>query len=360
MHIETKWRTRKGDDSENCRRGNECAGYDTGTFLHLFITIGILYAQIFGYAVSLLAFHILMLAVPIVCAISFIFMPETPVYLIRNGKLDKVPKTFQFLRGKMYDFSHEVVIIEEQIAEDAKRPGFWVSMNTKASKKASLICLMLMFYQQFSGVIPILFFLNEIFTSAGSSLEPQWCVIIVGIVEVGVSIVSSLVMDKFGRKILLIVSSVTMAISAAVLGLFFTLKNSAIIEKDDIGKISFLSILSLMVFIAGFCFGIGPIPWMAPSELFAPEVTAKCSSAASTFNWLLAFFVSRFFLNVVDAIGSDATFYIFAGITATVPFFAWFLFPETKGKIFIQIKSELEGKSPDEMSPDEISPQEIL
>ncbi|XP_018567073.1 facilitated trehalose transporter Tret1-like [Anoplophora glabripennis] len=276
-------------------------------------------------------------------------MPETPVYLIRNGKLDKVPKTFQFLRGKMYDFSNEIVIIEEQIAEDAKRPGFWETMRTKAFKKAALICVMLMFYQQSSGIVAILFFLSEIFNSAGSSLEPQWCVIIVGIVQVGVSMISSLVMDIFGRKILLIVSSAIMSASAALLGLFFTLKNNALIDKDAVYNISFLPVTSLMLFISAFCIGLGPIPWMAPTELLAPEVKAKFASAVSTFNWLLAFFVTRFFLNVVDAIGSDATFYIFAGITATVPFFVWFLFPETKGKIFIQIKAELEGTSPEEM-----------
>lgn len=92
----------------------------------------------------------------------------------------------------------------------------------------------------------------------------------VGVVQVVATFISSLVVDKFGRKILLIISAFFMSFSGALLGVYFTLSNRQLIDSETLSKIAFLPILSLIIFIAAFSFGFGPIPWMASSELMPP------------------------------------------------------------------------------------------
>lgn len=310
----------------------------------MFITIGILFAQVCGYALPMMVYHFVLLGVPIIFGIVFLFQPETPVYLIRKHKMEKLPKAFQRIRGKEYDPSAEIKDIEEQVANEAERSKFWEAMKTHASKKATLICFMLMFYQQLSGINAVIFYTKAIFTAAGSSLPAHWCVIIIGAVQVVATVFASWAIEKLGRKLLLIASCGLMALSSALLGLFFSLKNHEVLDKGTIQTIGFFPILAVVLFISAFSIGLGPIPWLASSEIFPPDIKAKCSSAAATFNWFLAFLVTRFYLNVASAIGNDITFYIFAAIMVTGVFFVLFIIPETRGKTFAEIQSELEGK----------------
>nr|CAI5847368.1 unnamed protein product [Callosobruchus analis] len=76
---------------------------------------------------------------------------------------------------------------------------------------------------------------------------------------------------------------------------------------------------------------------MAPVVIFPLEVKSICTAAAILFNWLLAFFASKFYLKLADSIGSDKTFFIFAAISASGVFFTLFVVPETKGKTFNEI-----------------------
>lgn len=312
----------------------------------LFMSIGIFYAQLCGYALPMMGYHFMLLAVPIVFTIAFIFMPETPMHLMRKGKLNKVLGAYRFLRGKEYDPSEEIKAIEEQIAKEAQGSGFCETMKSKASKKATLICFVLMFYQQLSGINAVVFYTKEIFIESGSELPPHWCVVIIGVIQIFASFIPIWLMDKLGRKILLMTSCALMGVSSFSLGLFFTLKDGNIVDKHGVKDIGFIPIVSLIIYIVFFCVGMGPIPWMAPSEIFAPEVKAKCGSAAATFNWFLGFLVTRFFLNVTSAIGNDMTFYIFGISTSSAVFFVLFCMPETKGKGFAEIQSELAGTSP--------------
>lgn len=314
-----------------------------GAFLQFFITIGILYAQIFGYTAPMMVYHFIMLAVPVTFGIVFLFMPETPVYLIRKGKSQKASQAFKNLRGKNYDPSKEVKAIEEQIAKEADGPAFHEAIRSKAAKKATLICFVLMFYQQLSGINAVVFYTKEIFIAAGSGLPHHYCVIIIGIIQVISSAFSVWGMDKLGRKVLLMVSCALVGLSCGVLGLFFTLKDNAVIDQRGVEDISVLPLTSLIIYIIFFCVGLGPIPWLASSEIFPSEVKAKCGSAAGTFNWFLAFLVTRFYLNVANAIGTDITFYIFGVIMLSGVVFVFLCVPETKGKSFEQIQSELGG-----------------
>nr|CAH7725352.1 unnamed protein product [Callosobruchus chinensis] len=242
-----------------------------GTFFQLFITIGILYTNVFGYFLGMTVYNVACAAVPIVFAALFFFQPETPVYYLRKGHTDKAEKSMRKLRGKDYDFSAEFKDIQAEIEKEKTMAKFSDAIKTKAAKKATLICFMLMFYQQLSGINAVVFYTKQIFEDAGASLAPHWCTMIIGVVQVVATVFAAWSMDKLGRKMLLCISCGVMGLSCILLGLFFSLKNHEVLDEDGIKSIGFLPILAMILFIVGFSVGLGPIPWLASSEIFPPE-----------------------------------------------------------------------------------------
>ncbi|KAJ8911433.1 hypothetical protein NQ315_005966 [Exocentrus adspersus] len=316
-----------------------------GSFFQLLLTVGILLSYIIGAYMSPRDVSIVCAVIPIIFAVVFFFQPETPVYYMKNNKPDEALSSLRRLRGSSYNSENEIKEIKEALDQDASiKVSFFQAATTTASKKALFICFGLMFFQQMSGINAVIFYTGDIFTAAGSSLAPSTATILVGVMQVVATFVSSVTVDRFGRKVLLFGSIVFMMLSGLLLGVFFTLKDRDVLDADGIDKISFLPILSLIVFISAFSLGFGPIPWLISAELMPEEIKSTACSAAATFNWLLAFIVTRFYGNLKEAIGGDATFYIFAGISMVGIAFVFIIIPETKGKSFTEVQAILSGK----------------
>lgn len=314
-----------------------------GTFFQLFITVGILYVQVLGYIFSMFWYNIACLIIPIIFGVLFVFQPESPVTDIKKGNDAGAEKSFNRLRGTDYDHSGEVNAIKKAIEEERNRKNFFEAMKAKSAKRATLICLMLMFYQQLSGINAVMFYASIIFIDAGSTLEDKLCTISIGIVQVFATVVSALVVDRFGRKILLIISAFFMGVGTFFLGLFFSLKNHKVLDRDSLETIGWLPVLSLNIFIIAFSLGFGPIPWLASGEMFTEDIKGKLSATAATFNWLLAFGVTKLYPTCAENLGNDITFYFFTAILVSAVFFILAGIPETKGKTEAEIKEMLGG-----------------
>jgi SP family facilitated glucose transporter-like MFS transporter 8 len=183
---------------------------------------------------------------------------------------------------------------------------------------------------------------NTLFQSAGSTLEPSTATIIVGVIQMVATFISSLVVDRLGRRILLLISDFVMAICTLVLGIYFYLKNET---SEDISNIGWLPVTSVCLFIIVFSLGYGPIPWMMVGELFGPQIKGFASSLSCVLNWVLAFVVTKLYSDLALAFGTHTTFWIFAVISAVGTVFVFFLVPETKGKTLYEIQQELGGSS---------------
>jgi SP family facilitated glucose transporter-like MFS transporter 8 len=181
-----------------------------------------------------------------------------------------------------------------------------------------------------------------LFQDAGSDLEPSTATIIVGVIQVVATFISTLVVDRLGRRLLLLISDFVMAVCALLLGVFFYLKD---VEKDDVTNLGWLPLTSVCVFIIVFSLGYGPIPWMMVGELFAPQIKGFASSLSCVLNWILAFLVTRFYSDLAIASGTHTTFWIFAGISLIGTVFVFFIVPETKGKTLDEIQKELGGSA---------------
>lgn len=177
---------------------------------------------------------------------------------------------------------------------------------------------------------------------ANTGIDENLSTIVVGIMQVIATFISVMVVDKLGRRLLLLASSSVMAISTIAMGVYFYLKDA---DAESVTTLGWLPVSSLCVFIIMFSIGFGPVPWLMMGELFASDIKGVAGSIAGTTNWVLAFIVTKTFVNLKDALGSGQTFWLFAGITVVGFIFVFVFVPETKGKSLNEIQDELSGKS---------------
>ncbi|XP_030766943.1 facilitated trehalose transporter Tret1-like [Sitophilus oryzae] len=311
-----------------------------GTFFQVQITIGILLAYLLGGVISdLRTLSLISSVFPLVFLLSFSFIPESPVYLSSKNQMDEANDSLVWFRGDEYDVEDELVKIIDDI-EEAKKNESKLSdfFNCKATFKGLIISFGLMIFQQLSGVNAVLFYANDIFKRSGGSISPGASSILVGVVQVVATLCSTLLIDKAGRKILLILSDFVMCLALVALGLFFYFD-----ETHDLSDYSFIPLISIASFIVFFSIGLGPIPWMIMGEIFLPKVKGTASSMSASLNWFLAFMVTNQFSNLVDCFGIGITFLVFGVICGVGTVFITILVPETKGKSIEEVSDLLLG-----------------
>ncbi|XP_034952225.1 uncharacterized protein [Chelonus insularis] len=314
-----------------------------GSFLQLFITVGLLYAYAIGPYVSYTVFWITCAALPIAFFVCFFKMPESPYFLAAQGRKSEVIDVLAKLRGKstsaVKDEADEIqAVVEEAFSKEA---SFTDLFTVKTNFKALVFTCALVTFQQTTGINVVLFYSETIFASAGNSgINSSLETIIVGLVQLGASCITPLVVDRLGRRLLLIASGVGTTLSLGTLGLFFYLKDEA---KTDVSSIGWLPIVSLMVFIATYSIGWGPLPWTVMGEMFASEVKTKASGITVFVCWTLAFLITKYFSAVTSTFGDFAAYWLFAVLCILSVLFTLFILPETKGKTLQEIQSELSG-----------------
>ncbi|XP_075978584.1 solute carrier family 2 member nebulosa isoform X2 [Anticarsia gemmatalis] len=316
-----------------------------GSYFQLMITVGILFAYAVGSYTSVFVFNILCTLIPIVFAVVFFFMPESPNFLVTKGKIDEARAALVRLRGSAYDVDYELNNLKYK-ADDAKTNpvSYMTAISKKTAIKAIIICYCLMLSQQLSGINAVIFNASQIFEDAGATIPSAVATIIIGVIQVVATFGSSLVVDKLGRRILLMSSALIMCVCSTTLGVYFFLQDTHGAESSIVQAITWLPLVSLSLFIVAFSIGLGPIPWMMAGELCTIDIKAFVSSTAGTLNWLLSFTVTSTFASLNSAIGAGQVFWIFAGIMLISFVFVFAVIPETKGKSVDEIQVMLGGE----------------
>lgn len=203
---------------------------------------------------------------------------------------------------------------------------------------------MMMFLQQFVGINAILFFCDEIFRTAGIKWNAS---ILAACTLFAFTIVACLIVDMFGRRILLLCGSVVMFICMFLLGVYYDL---AKIDGNDlsifghvshtiaVSKISWLAILCVMLYIAMFAIGWGPLPWVLMGELFPPNARGQASSMVTLVNLVFTFVIAKTFSSFKKELHQQGTFWFYAGFCVVSFIYTLFFVPETKGKSLEEIE----------------------
>ncbi|KAI4470904.1 facilitated trehalose transporter tret1-1-like protein [Holotrichia oblita] len=311
-----------------------------GSYFQLMVTVGILYAYCFGKFLSIVNYTVMCSLVPAAFVFVFIFQPETPLYYLKTSQYNKAVGALKHLRGNHYNVQTEIQALENSLTTNDLKIS---DIFNRRTIKAMSMTLALMFFQQFSGVNAIIFYTSHIFDEAHVHvLDAKTASIFVSVMQVIATFISSLIVDKSGRKVLLIGSTFVMSISCLLLGLFFSLKYRTTIDTNTMNALGFLPVLSLCLYIIAFSLGLGPIPWIIPSEMFNSDIKGIASSFVGSFNWFLAFFITKFYLDIETVIGQDTSFYIFSCMCLIGSLFVYFILPETKGKSSEEIQNALD------------------
>ncbi|XP_068625449.1 facilitated trehalose transporter Tret1-like [Battus philenor] len=308
-------------------------------FYHVQLSCGVLFGYISGLVSSTSWLCVLCAGVPVIFFGAFIFLPESPAYLLSQGKYSEAKNALRYFRGIDNDIKSEIQSLKEHILNSGKnRVTFKELFCERTTFKALIVSFGLMIFQQMSGIYAILFYAERIFKMFSISLTPPGASIILGFCFVSSTYFSTTLLKNVRRRVLLLVSFTLMALSLGCSGIFYHLKASNV-SADN----TWVPLLTLCSFVSVYAAGAGPIPWLMLREIFPPHVTRRATAITAGFHWFLAFGVTKLFQNMVYVVHPGWTFWYFAISCIIGAIFVYFFVPETKDKTLLDIQNEFEG-----------------
>ena len=174
---------------------------------------------------------------------------------------------------------------------------------------------------------------------AGSSLSPDIATIIIGVIQLLGSYLSTVLIDRAGRKLLILISCALMCTCHVILGIFCYFQSL----EYDLKVIGWIPVTALSTFVLAHCLGLGPVPFIVVSEIFRPELASLASGVALCTLWFLLFMVVKFFATAIALIGIASCFFLLACFCACTFLLTLLIVPETKGRTIESIFNELNG-----------------
>ena len=265
-------------------------------------------------------------------------MPESPRWLIQREREHEARDVICRCEPDC-DVDARVDEICACIAADADSAS-WREVFSKSIRTPLMIGVGLAVFQQITGINAIIYYANEIFGAAGFETPQEqaaattWAV---GGVNVLATFIAVAYVDRFGRKPLLLTGLVGMAVSLTVVGFCFLSLDDATPDAGE-SMAGIFTLVGLVVFIASFAFSLGPVVWTVINEIFPSRIRGRGVAVATAANWGSAWLVSQFFLSLTDAIGTAATFWMFAFFSVLAFIWIKLRVPETKGKTLEEIE----------------------
>ena len=245
-------------------------------------------------------------------AILICFVPETPRYLASVGQDAKAEGILAKING-----ADKAKGILKEIKET-------MTVKTEPLMTYGMLCIfvgiMLSVFQQAVGINAVLYFAPRIYEAMGFD-NPMVLTVFNGVVNLGFTCIAIFTVEKLGRKPLLIVGSLGMAIGA--LGVALTFGNE---------ELNLYCMISLMVYSASFMFSWGPICWVLIAEVFPNTIRGGAVAIAVAFQWIFNWIVSTSFVPMANSLGYWFVYGMYGVICVVAAVFVWRLVPETKGK----------------------------
>ncbi|XP_071056110.1 glucose transporter type 1 isoform X2 [Onthophagus taurus] len=309
-----------------------------GTVNQLAVTVGLLLSQVLGIK-QILGTNdgwplLLGLAVcPSMLQLVLLpICPESPRYLLITKQWEEEAR--KALRRLRASNQVEEDIEEMRAEERAQQSESSISMMqlicSRTLRAPLIIGIVMQLSQQLSGINAVFYYSTSLFTSSGLSDESaKFATIGIGAIMVGMTLVSIPLMDRTGRRTLLLYGLGGMFIFSIFITISFLI-------KEMIDWMSYLSVVSTLSFVVFFAVGPGSIPWMITAELFSQGPRPAAMSIAVLVNWMANFLVGIGFPHMKNSL-ENYTFLPFSVLLAAFWIFTYKKVPETKNKTFEEI-----------------------
>ncbi|KAJ4716473.1 Polyol transporter like [Melia azedarach] len=324
------------------------------SFPEVFINAGILFGYISNYGFSKMSLHLgwrMMLgvgAIPsVLLAVGVLAMPESPRWLVMQGRLKDAKKVLDktsdskeeaLLRladikeaaGIPQDCNDDVVVVQKR----SHGEGVWSELllhPTPVVRHIIIAAAGIHFFQQASGIDAVVLYSPRIFEKAGitSSNDKLLATVAVGFVKTIFILVATFLLDKVGRRPLLLSSVAGMIFSLATLGLSLTIIEHS--HEKLIWAVA-LAISTVLSYVAFFSIGMGPITWVYSTEILPLKLRAQGASIGVIVNRVTSGVISMSFISLYKGITIGGAFFLFAGIASVAIVFFYTCLPETQGK----------------------------
>ncbi|KAK4773182.1 hypothetical protein SAY87_028201 [Trapa incisa] len=315
------------------------AGWLAVYFSKLMIICGVSVAFLVGTVINWRNLALTGIIPCIALIMGSFFIPESPRWLAKVGRDKEFKLVLQILRGKDADVSSEAAEIQVYIGKLHSLPkSRLVDMFQSKHIRSVTIGVGLMVFQQFGGINGIAFYASQIFASAGPSIEKMGT-IAYACVQVPITFLGAVLMDKSGRRPLIMVSAFGTFLGSFLTGLSFYMKANDLFNEI----VPLLTVAGVLIYIAAFSIGMGAVPWVIMSEIFPIDIKGVAGSLVVLVNWLGAWAVSYTF-NFLMSWSSAGTFFVYSGISLLTILFVAKVVPETKGKTLEEIQDCINQK----------------
>ncbi len=255
----------------------------------------------------------------VVLLIGMIFLPESPRWLARKGFREKALENFHRL-GRGDEAEAELAEVESTLQEEQE--GFGILLKP-GFRVAVLVGVGLAIFQQITGINTIIYYSPAILQMSGypSAKAAILAAAIIGLANIIVAAVAMMLVDRLGRRFLLLLSTAGMAVALALIGVAF--------RQHWGGGVMLYVVIGYCV---AFGIGLGPVMWLLISEIYPTKIRGKAMSLATLSVWGSNWVVAVTFLTLLHRAGPANTFWLYGCISVAAFAFCYIFVPETKGR----------------------------
>jgi sugar porter (SP) family MFS transporter len=319
------------------------------SLMQLMVTTGIFVAYLIDFAFSGSGAWRWMIGLGVVPAVILFIgistQPESPRWLVAAHRGEKQAlQTLLKLRGNYTDAEREMNEIRESVAEEEREtePLRLADLVRPRLRILFIVGILLVFFQNFGGINTIIYYAPTLLTNIG--FTPSQSIIgnaAIGLLNMLMTLPAMRLIDKVGRKPLLIIGASGMCFGMLFLGITTLLGLTS--SKGTLAMV--VTLFGIAIYIASFAISWGPVQWVVLPELFPLRIRAGAMGVCTTLNWLFNLAVALAFPSLLSIFGAAPNFLFFACTTFLALLFAWRLLPETKGRSLEEIEHDLVGSS---------------
>lgn len=301
--------------------------------------IGTVLGNLIGTYVPMAHYSMIALVPTVIYVVLFTLIPESPHHLLRVGKTEEAEKALQWY-NRSDDIKKELECLKEYVFASSSTSirDRLHEFNAPHNRKAGFVIIILFMFMQLSGMNSLLFYMEIILTRAGVTVIPPATVVIIGgVLSIVIGWVAMYLIERSGRRALMIVSS---------LGIFFSMMSMgshiALLQyHPELPQRDWMSIGSMLIWQTFYCLGVFVVPSTVLSELFPANLKTLAACGASITSAVFAFVSTKSYQPMVDAMGEQYVFWLYGLIAVLAVPFSIIWMPETKGKSLREIQDIL-------------------